>query len=61
MTPALRRACEREKAASAQPEHIRPIVRRTVADLEDRRAARFILDYLDDPAIRSLWGDPVEP
>ena len=59
MTTRLRRAIEREKACTG-PEKIRRILRRTVADLEDRRAARFILNYLDNPAVSSLYGEPVE-
>lgn len=60
MTPALRRACERERAASAGMEPIAPIVRRVVARLEDRSCSQFILNYLANPVTRSLYGEPVE-
>ena len=49
MTPALRRACERERAASAQPEPIRPIVRRVVTEIGRQYPA-----FRSEPAVITL-------
>ena len=54
MTPKLRRAIEREKACTG-PEPIRPIVRRVVEEIGETYPA-----FLEDPAVSSLWGEPVE-
>lgn len=55
----------RERATATEPmEPIRPIVRRVIVAMpgeQDRACAEDVLPYLEDPYIRSLYGEPVEP
>lgn len=52
----------RERATATEPlEPIRPIVRRVIVAMPDRACAEYVLAYLEDPYVRSLYGEPVEP
>lgn len=54
---ALPSPSERERARSMEP--IRPIVRRVIVQIE--REQDVPISFLEDPAILSLYGEPVIP
>lgn len=54
----------RERATAtepaAKPEPIRPIVRLVIVAMPDEACSEYVLAFLDDPFVRSAWGEVVE-
>lgn len=55
----------RERATATEPmEPIRPIVRRVIVAMpgeQGRACAEYVMSFLEDPYVNSLYGEPVEP